>query len=115
MFKFLFRGNKNSVEAVKETQRQTFERALGELNELLALMDPKPKVTIDPGTGFVDFELPEQMPDEALALPSPEDETEEAAKTEEADAAKTEAAEADTAEAAQKEEAPEPSDAPEKA
>ena len=75
MFKFLFR-RKGEVEAVKETQRQTFERALGEVNEILGQLDPKPRVTVDPEAGTIAFELPEQMPDEALALPKPEPEPE---------------------------------------
>ena len=71
MFKFLFR-RKDGVETVRETQRQTFERALGEVNEILGQLDPKPRVTVDPEAGTIAFELPEQMPDEALALPKPE-------------------------------------------
>ena len=37
----------------------------------MVLMVTKPKVTIDPATGTVAIELPDQMPDEALALPAP--------------------------------------------
>lgn len=75
MFKFLFRRKPDAtVEAIPETQRETFERALAEVNGLVALMDPKPAVTVDPATGAVTFALPEQFPDEALALPAPEPE-----------------------------------------
>jgi hypothetical protein len=71
MLKFLF-GAKGKVRTVKETQRNVVERALGEVNAIVALMDEKPKVTFDPATGAISFDLPEQMPDEALALPAPE-------------------------------------------
>ena len=71
MFKFL-KSRLGGARAIVETQRQTIERALSEVNEVVALMNDKPKVTIDPATGSVSLELPEQMPDEALALPAPE-------------------------------------------
>ncbi len=70
MFKFLF--GKKSVEAVKETQRETVARAMGEVNDVLGQMAVKPNVAVDLNTGLVKIELPEQMPDEALALPAPE-------------------------------------------
>ena len=70
MFKFL-RSRFGEVKSVQETQRQTFERALGEVNAILTLMDPKPKITFDPAAGTFEMELPDQMPDEALALPAP--------------------------------------------
>ena len=74
MFNFL-KSRMGGIRPVVETQRQTFERALVEVNDIVALMVTKPKVTIDPATGTVAFELPDQMPDEALALPasSPEE------------------------------------------
>lgn len=73
MFNFLFRRGK--IEAVKsETQREAFERALGEINGILAELDPKPTLTFDPVSGEISLALPEQMPDEALALPAPEEE-----------------------------------------
>lgn len=71
MFKFI-RSRIGGIKTVAETQRQTIERALAEVNEVLALMAEKPKVTIDPATGSVTLDLPDQMPDEALALPAPE-------------------------------------------
>lgn len=73
MFKFI-KSRLGAVKTVKENQRQTIERALGEVNEIVALMDVKPKIVIDPATGAVSLELPDQMPDEALALPAPEPE-----------------------------------------
>lgn len=70
MLKFLFgtRGEKPVI----ETRRQTFERLVRELNEAIDEIADKPKVTFDPATGHVMFELPEQMPDETLALPAPD-------------------------------------------
>ena len=72
MFKFLFRNRGGAAEPVRETQRQTFERALGELNEIIDAMPDKPRVTLDPASGHVSFEMPEQFPDEARALPAPQ-------------------------------------------
>lgn len=72
MFKFLF-GAKDKAPAVKqETQRETVERAQRELNEILATLSPKARITIYPEEGTLTVELPEQMPDEAKALPAPE-------------------------------------------
>ena len=72
MFKFLF-GSKSDAPAVKrETQRETVTRALREVNEIMAELDPKPRITIYPEEGTLSIELPEQMPDEAKALPAPE-------------------------------------------
>ncbi len=76
MFKFI-KSRLGGITAVTETQRQTIERALAEVNAVVALMAVKQKVTIDPATGSVALELPEQMPDEALALPAPEAEASE--------------------------------------
>lgn len=76
MFKFL-KTRMGGLKPAVETQRQTVERALGEVNDVLALMTTKPKITIDPATGTVALDLPDQMPDEALALPAPEPEAEE--------------------------------------
>lgn len=84
MLKFI-KSRLGGVKTVKETQRQTIERALAEVNEIVALMDAKPKVVIDPAVGSVTLELPDQMPDEALALPAPE--SKEEAVSEEADKA----------------------------
>ena len=77
MFNFI-KTRLGGVKAVTENQRQTIERALGEVNEIVALMGDKPKVTIDPATGSVTLSLPDQMPDEALALPAPEPAAEDA-------------------------------------
>ena len=73
-----FKNRFGKVEAIRETQRETATRALSELNEILAGLDVKPKLSFDPATGAVELELPDQMPDEALALPAPEVETEKA-------------------------------------
>ncbi len=99
MLRFLFGGRKEE-EAKVETQRETFTRLVTELNELMDGMAEKPKVTIDPNDGSLAFDLPETMPDEALALPAPEEPKaekpeEEAASEEpsaEAEAGETEAA-----------------------
>jgi len=79
MFKFLFKGRGES--AVVETKRQGFERIVSELNAAIDELADKPKVTLDPATGHVAFELPEQMPDEALALPAPSEVTAETEAT----------------------------------
>ncbi|SFR44223.1 hypothetical protein [Litoreibacter janthinus] len=74
MLKFLFRGREKDV--VVETQRQSFERIVSELNAAIDGLSVKPRITLDPATGHVDLHLPEQLPDEALALPAPTDEAE---------------------------------------
>ncbi len=72
MFKFLF-GSKSEAPVVKrETQRETMERAQRELNEILATLQPKPRITVYPEEGTLTIDLPEQMPDEAKALPAPD-------------------------------------------
>ncbi|MCF2905040.1 hypothetical protein L0666_08575 [Octadecabacter sp. CECT 8868] len=71
MFKFLF--GKTRGKAAIETQRDTVARAVDELNSVLALMADKPVVGIDLNSGLITVDLPEQMPDEALALPAPEE------------------------------------------
>lgn len=59
-------------EIKRETQRETVERAQKELNEILAMLTPKAQITIYPDEGTLTIDLPEQMPDEAKALPAPE-------------------------------------------
>ena len=76
MFKFLFGKRGAEPEVVVETQRQTFERLVSELNEAIGALPEKPAVTVDPATGHVTLQTPEQFPDEALALPEPEPEPE---------------------------------------
>lgn len=72
MFKFLF-GNKADAPQVKrETQRETLLRAQSEINEILATLTPKPRVTIYPEEGTLTIDLPDQLPDEAKALPAPD-------------------------------------------
>lgn len=70
MFKFLFGKAGDKVKI--ETQRDTVARAVGELNAVLVLMADKPTVGVDLNTGLISIDLPDQMPDEALALPAPE-------------------------------------------
>ncbi|MCC5963532.1 MAG: hypothetical protein JJU09_10425 [Rhodobacteraceae bacterium] len=72
MFKFLFGSKSDAPEVKRETQRETVTRALREVNEIMADLDPKPRITIYPEEGTLSIELPEQMPDEAKALPAPE-------------------------------------------
>ncbi|MEL7212182.1 MAG: hypothetical protein AAGK92_05940 [Pseudomonadota bacterium] len=76
MFKFLF-GKKADAAVVVETQRETFERVINELNAALDVLDTKPTVTVDPETGHIGLVLPEHLPDEALSLPAPEPEAQE--------------------------------------
>lgn len=72
MLNFIFgRDRKGKAEPRVETQRETATRALDELNGVLAGLDPKPRVGFDPATGAIDVTWPDQMPDEALALPAP--------------------------------------------
>ena len=98
MLKFLFRGR--GKEVVVETQRQGFERIIAELNGAIDGLPVKPCVTLDPVTGHLDLHLPDQMPDEALALPAPtEQATEDKVKVadEETPESVTEAAESKVA------------------
>lgn len=76
MFKFLFGGKSNTPEVTIETDRARFERLTGELNEMIDGLGVKPRVTVDPATGHILPETPEQFADEALALPAPEPEAE---------------------------------------
>ena len=66
---FRFTGK---AEAVVETQRATFHRVLGELNDAMAALPEKPRIILDPGTGAISLELPDYLPDERVALPAPE-------------------------------------------
>jgi hypothetical protein len=70
MLRFLF-GAKPAAAAKPETQREAFTRLLEDLNTAIAALPEKPKVIVDPQTGRLDLELPERLPDETLALPSP--------------------------------------------
>jgi hypothetical protein len=71
MFDFLKRL-RGIPEEIKEGQRARFERLITELNEAIADLPEKPAVTITPESGTLSFDLPEQFPDEALALPKPD-------------------------------------------
>ncbi|CUX81353.1 MAG: hypothetical protein HLUCCA05_12945 [Roseibaca calidilacus] len=72
MFKFLFGSKAAAPEVKRETQRETVLRAQAEINEILATLSPKPRITIYPEEGSFTIDLPEQMPDEAKALPAPD-------------------------------------------
>ncbi|MGP9790186.1 hypothetical protein [Roseinatronobacter sp. NSM] len=72
MFKFLFGKSAKEPEVIiRETQRETVERALKEMNDILTALSPRAAVTVDMQHGTVSIQLPEQMPDEAKALPAP--------------------------------------------
>jgi len=71
MFRFL-RFGRPAEQPKIETQRQTFERLVAELNAALDLLADKPAVTVEPATGHIRFALPDQFPDEALPLPAPD-------------------------------------------
>jgi len=71
MFEFL-KNIASKAGGKPEAQRARVVRALGEINSVLAELDVKPKLSFDPSTGALELELPEQMPDERLALPAPE-------------------------------------------
>lgn len=66
---FRFTGK---TEAVVETQRATFHRVLGELNDAMAALPEKPRIILDPGSGEISVELPDTLPDERVALPPPD-------------------------------------------
>lgn len=76
MFKFLL-GKVGATPKV-ETQRDTVARAVEELNAVLVVMADKPVVGVDLNTGLITVDLPEQMPDEALALPAPDEDADSA-------------------------------------
>lgn len=71
MFKFLF-GGKPKPEVTIETDRTRFTRLVEEINAMIDTLPVKPRVTIDPETGHILPEVPEQFADEALALPAPD-------------------------------------------
>lgn len=73
MFEFL-RKIRGRGPAAQESQRQTVMRALEEINAVLGELEEKPTLSFDPENGRIALELPDQMPDETLALPAPEDE-----------------------------------------
>lgn len=72
MLKFLFGGKKNGSQVAIESDRARFERLIAEMNAMIDTLAHKPRVTIDPATGHILPEMPEQFADEALALPAPE-------------------------------------------
>lgn len=73
MFRLIF-GKKDNDIVTTETQRQIVERALDEINTVMAGLDTKPRITFDPASGEITMDLPVQMPDEAAALPAPDTE-----------------------------------------
>jgi hypothetical protein len=74
MFRLLF-GKTDEITA-QPTQRARIASALDEINEIVAGLEVKPKFCFEAGTGRVWIDLPDQMPDEAPALPAPDAETE---------------------------------------
>lgn len=72
MLEFLKRLGGVSAPTQPESQRARFERLVSELNEALDELTEKPAVTVQPDSGHISFDMPEQFPDEALALPKPD-------------------------------------------
>lgn len=72
MLKFLFGGKQTTPVVEIETDRARFARLVNELNGMVDALADKPRVTVDPATGHVLLETPEQFADEALALPAPD-------------------------------------------
>ena len=86
MLEFLKRLGGVSAPHKPESQRARFERLVSELNEALDELTNKPAVTVQPESGHISFDMPEQFPDEALALPKPD--TTEATSEEKGDSEK---------------------------
>lgn len=74
MFEFL-KNIVGKAGAKPQTQRETVARALAEINTIVGALEVKPRLVFDVEAGVLELELPEQMPDETLALPAPEAET----------------------------------------
>ncbi|WP_212524575.1 hypothetical protein [Actibacterium sp. MT2.3-13A] len=72
MLRFLFGMRPRAEASVAETQREELERLIRELNAAVAALPEKPRLIIDPASGKLELDLPETLPDEALALPAPE-------------------------------------------
>jgi hypothetical protein len=73
MLEFLKRLGGGGTPSQPESQRARFERLVADLNEALDDLSDKPAVTVQPDSGHISFEMPEQFPDEALALPKPDE------------------------------------------
>jgi hypothetical protein len=71
MLRFIFGKKDNTTTAKTETQRESFDRVMAELNLLLAEQPIKPSLGVDLETGQLVLDLPEQLADEALSLPAP--------------------------------------------
>jgi len=95
MLRFIF-GKKETPTVKTETQRESFERVMSELNGLLDEQTIKPSITVDMGTGAVVLTLPEQLADEALSLPAPEEANAPSVEAENQPATEASKADADT-------------------
>lgn len=73
MMKILKFFGPKTKEAKMVTQRQRFEAACAELNDVLGELDKMPVVQIDAAARQITITAPEQFADEALALPKPDD------------------------------------------
>ena len=70
MLNFLFRGKSK---AKRVSQHETVKTLIEDLNEIIGTMADKPKIVVDPNSGALELQMPDQMPDEALALLSRDD------------------------------------------
>ncbi len=70
MLNFLF-GDRTAATR-PEKLRVRFDRLVSELNAMIDDLPAKPRVTIDPETGHILPEAPDQFADETLALPRPD-------------------------------------------
>lgn len=71
MLQFLF-GKRRADTQTRESLREAGARALDELNDVLAALPDLPDITIRTAGGRIDIDWPEQLPDEAKALPAPD-------------------------------------------
>ena len=71
MLEKLFRFARRN-RAQPETRRQCVTRLLADLNASLVDLAEKPVITVTPNDGKIGLELPDDLPDERVALPAPE-------------------------------------------
>lgn len=71
MLQFLF-GKRRAGTQTRQSLRDAGTRALDELNDVLAALPELPDITIRPASGRIDIDWPDQLPDEAKALPAPD-------------------------------------------
>ena len=71
MLKILNFFKSNTGETKLLTMRQRFEAAEAKLNAVLSELTEMPEVSIDSASRTILLTAPEQLPDEALALPAP--------------------------------------------